>query len=145
MKPFSTLIHPLHASLSSLRSATLFSQPIRELDAPGYASLVLKPTDLKTLWKQVKEGVVTDSTVFHREVARMFANAIMYNAEDCTPSPLPFRLCPPQFWVTFGELMVAAVAVMTKDMAGDADKLCEGYRRSENFGNGGGRGRKRNL
>ena len=83
-KPFSTLIHPLHASLSSLRSATLFSQPIREQDAPGYSSLVLKPTDLKTLWKQVKEGIVTESVVFHREVARMFANAIVYNAENCT-------------------------------------------------------------
>jgi bromodomain-containing protein 8 len=84
-KPFSTLIHPLHASLSSLRSATLFSQPIREQDAPGYSALVLKPTDLKTLWKQVKEGIVTESIVFHREVARMFANAIIYNAETCTP------------------------------------------------------------
>ena len=84
-KPFSTLIHPLHASLSSLRSATLFSQPIREQDAPGYSSLVLKPADLKTLWKQVKEGIVTESVVFHREVARMFANAIVYNAEHCTP------------------------------------------------------------
>jgi len=41
--------------------------------------------------------------------------------------------------------MVAAVAEMTRDMAGDADKLCEGYRRSENFGNGSGRSRKRKL
>ena len=82
-KPFSALIHPLHAALCSLRSATLFSQPIREGDAPGYYSLIRKPVDLKTLWKQVKEGVITDSVVFHREVARMFANAAMYNAENC--------------------------------------------------------------
>ena len=82
-KPFSTLIHPLHASLCSLRSATLFSNPIRESDAPGYYNLILKPTDLKTLWKQVKEGLVTESVVFHREVARMFANAAMYNPENC--------------------------------------------------------------
>jgi len=82
-KAFSTLIHPLHASLCSLRSATLFSNPIREQDAPGYSSLVLKPTDLKTIWKQVKEGIITESIVFHREVARMFANAIVYNAENC--------------------------------------------------------------
>jgi bromodomain-containing protein 8 len=82
-KAFSTLIHPLHASLCSLRSATLFSNPIREQDAPGYSSLVLKPTDLKTIWKQVKEGIITESVVFHREVARMFANAIVYNAENC--------------------------------------------------------------
>lgn len=39
--------------------------------------------------------------------------------------------------------MVAAVWEMTKDMAIEADKLCEGHRRSENFGNGGGRIRKR--
>lgn len=82
-KPFNILIHPLHASLCSLKSATLFSQPIREQDAPGYFDLIKKPTDLKTIWKQVKEGVIGDSLVFHREVARMFANAIMYNAENC--------------------------------------------------------------
>jgi hypothetical protein len=82
-KSFSTLISPLHAGLSSLRSATLFSQPIREMDAPGYYELVKRPVDLKTLWKQVKDGIVPDSKVFHREVARMFANAIMYNKENC--------------------------------------------------------------
>jgi hypothetical protein len=38
---------------------------------------------------------------------------------------------------------VAPVSDFAKDMAADADKLCEGYRKSENFGNGGGRGRKR--
>ena len=129
-KPFSTLIHPLHASLSSLRSATLFSQPIREQDAPGYSALVLKPTDLKTLWKQVKEGIVTESIVFHREVARMFANAIVYNTEACTP---PFLT-----WVD-----LAPVGQMSRDMATEGLKLCEGYRMSENFRNDGGRVRKR--
>jgi hypothetical protein len=57
-KPFNILIHPLHASLSSLRSATLFSQPIRESDAPGYSNLILAPTDLKTLWKQVINQII---------------------------------------------------------------------------------------
>lgn len=84
-RPFNILIHPLHSSISSLKSAALFSQPIRETEAPGYSKLVYKPVDLKTLWKQVKEGIVTDSVVYHREVARMFANAIMYNDEDCIP------------------------------------------------------------
>jgi hypothetical protein len=91
-KAFSTRIHPLHASLSSLRSATLFSNPIREIDAPGYSKLVLKPTDLKTIWKQAKEGTITESIVFHREVARMFANAIVFNPENCT---IPFSFLFP--------------------------------------------------
>jgi bromodomain-containing protein 8 len=82
-KSFSTLISPLHSSLASLRSATLFSAPIREIDAPGYSALIKKPMDLKTLWRHVKEGRITDSAVYHREVLRMFANAVMYNPEKC--------------------------------------------------------------
>ena len=82
------------------------------------------------MWKQVKEGVISDSVVFHREVARMFANAIMYNAENCN--------VPEILRVT-----LAAVWQMAKEMGVEADKLCEGYRKSENFGNGGGRIRKR--
>ena len=39
--------------------------------------------------------------------------------------------------------MLAAVWEMTRAMAREGDKLCEEYRRSENFGNGGGRARKR--
>jgi hypothetical protein len=38
---------------------------------------------------------------------------------------------------------VAAVWVMTRAMAVEGDKLCDGYRKSENFGNEGGRGRTR--
>jgi hypothetical protein len=62
----------------------------------------------------------------------MFANAIMYNSENCT---LPICNDVDNF--------VAAVWQMTRDMAKEGLKLCEGYRRSENFGNEGGRSRKR--
>jgi len=128
-KAFPTLISPLNSSLLSLKSATLFSNPIRELDAPGYANLIKKPMDLKTLWKLVKDGTINDSKVYHREVLRMFANAIMYNAENCMPR-------------TFGVTDIAAVAEMSRDMAMEGDQLCEGYRKSENFATVGGR-RKR--
>jgi hypothetical protein len=40
-------------------------------------------------------------------------------------------------------LMVAPVWEMSIGMAKDGDKLCERYRKSENFGNGGGRVRNR--
>jgi bromodomain-containing protein 8 len=93
-KPFPTLIQPLHSSLTSLKSATLFSNPIREMDAPGYSQLIKKPMDLKTLWKLVKDGTVADSTIYHREVLRMFANAIMYNSENC--------MLPSSFFVSVG-------------------------------------------
>jgi hypothetical protein len=41
-------------------------------------------------------------------------------------------------------LIVAAVWDMARDMAGEADSLCDGYRKSENFGivEGGRRKRK---
>lgn len=38
---------------------------------------------------------------------------------------------------------LAPVGQMSRDMATEGLQLCEGYRRSENFGNGGGRVRKR--
>ena len=90
--------------------------------------------DLKTLWRLVKDGTITDSKTYHREVMRMFANAIMYNAEHCM-SPLFVR-------AGGGLIVVAAVGEMSRDMAREGDKLCEGYRKSENFGTEGTR-RKR--
>src|SRR2546423_6427711 len=96
-KPFPILIQPLHAGLSSLKSATLFSHPIREIDAPNYSNLIRYPTDLKTIWKQVKDGSITESRVFHREVARMFANAVMYNTEDCMSLMSLFHTFLPHF------------------------------------------------
>jgi hypothetical protein len=38
--------------------------------------------------------------------------------------------------------LIAAVAEMTRDMAQEGDKLCDGFRKSEGF-NGGSRARKR--
>lgn len=61
----------------------------------------------------------------------MFANAIMYNIEECIS---PVRNVD----------LLAAVWQMTREMALEGDKLCEGFRKSEKFGNEGGqRGRKR--
>ena len=62
----------------------------------------------------------------------MFANAIMYNAEHCMS----------RFLCERGLIVVAAVGEMSRDMAREGDKLCEGYRKSENFGTEGTR-RKR--
>ena len=44
---------------------------------------------------------------------------------------------------SFGLADLAAVWQMTREMAREGDKLCDGFRKSENFGNEGGRGRKR--
>jgi bromodomain-containing protein 8 len=81
--PFANQIQPVHELISFHRYGELFTSPILESQVPGYHSLIFKPTDLKTIWKQVKEEVITNGIVFHREIARMFANAIMFNAEDC--------------------------------------------------------------
>lgn len=73
----------MHELISAHRYTEFFARPILESEAPGYHSLVFKSTDLKTIRKQVKEEVITDGIVFHREILRMFANAIMFNPEDC--------------------------------------------------------------
>ncbi|CAG8460127.1 27374_t:CDS:2, partial [Racocetra persica] len=61
--------------------ASVFQNPIKEQDAPGYYSIVKQPMDLKTLKKRLRDGVIQDTDQFHRDLLLMFMNASVFNRE----------------------------------------------------------------
>ncbi|CAG8518538.1 20606_t:CDS:2 [Dentiscutata erythropus] len=61
--------------------ASVFQNPIKEQDAPGYYSIVKQPMDLKTLKKRLRDGVIQDTDQFHRDLMLMFMNASVFNRE----------------------------------------------------------------
>lgn len=97
------------------RHASLFANPIKERDAPGYSKIILRPQDLKTIksaisagqraalekekslgseisrsdssiWLPISEDLVPPKGIINyaqleKELMRMFANAIMFNAD----------------------------------------------------------------
>ncbi|KAK9358114.1 hypothetical protein V1504DRAFT_397589 [Lipomyces starkeyi] len=81
-RKFQALVAPLLANISSNRSASFFTNPVNENDAPNYHNLVYEPTDLRTIKGMVKEGRIQNSSELEREIMKMFANAVMYNRWD---------------------------------------------------------------
>ncbi|KAJ8100903.1 hypothetical protein POJ06DRAFT_83880 [Lipomyces tetrasporus] len=81
-RKFQTLVAPLLANISSNKSASFFTSPVNENDAPDYHDLVYEPTDLRTIKSIVKEGRIQTSSELEREIMKMFANAVMYNRWD---------------------------------------------------------------
>jgi hypothetical protein len=97
------------------RHASLFANPIKERDAPGYSKIILRPQDLKTIksainagqraalekekslgpdinksdssiWLPISEDLIPPKGIINyaqleKELMRMFANAIMFNAD----------------------------------------------------------------
>ncbi|KAF0445354.1 Bromodomain-containing protein [Gigaspora margarita] len=61
--------------------ASVFQNPIKEQDAPGYYSIVKQPMDLKTLKKRLRDGAIQDTDNFHRDLLLMFMNASVFNRE----------------------------------------------------------------
>ena len=72
------LISQMHGSIHS----TFFKDPVRAGDALNYFEIVKRPMDLKTLLQKVKAGQVTCTAEFKRDVALIFANAVMYNGTN---------------------------------------------------------------
>lgn len=68
--------------ISSHKNASLFQKPITEEHAPGYRSLIFRPTDLSAIKKSIENGSTRTNTEFHRDVALMFLNSIFYNPCD---------------------------------------------------------------
>jgi uncharacterized protein with ACT and thioredoxin-like domain len=62
--------------------STYFKEPVRQGEAMNYFEIIKKPMDLKTLLSNVKNGKITNSIEFTRDLALIFANAIMYNGAD---------------------------------------------------------------
>ena len=69
----------LHNQVSNHTHANLFDQPIKEMDAPNYYTVIKQPMDLKLMKQRIKEGAITSSMDLRRAFSLMFANALMYN------------------------------------------------------------------
>ena len=87
----------LHSQISQHRNGNIFHNPIKNSEAPDYHDIVKRPMDLKTIKMKVKDGAITNSLEYQRDILLMFANALMYNrpgsdvyimAEDVSRLPL---------------------------------------------------------
>ncbi|GBE79471.1 Bromodomain-domain-containing protein [Sparassis crispa] len=78
-KRFQNVIGMLHAQISQHRYGNIFHNPIKKSEAPDYHDIVKRPMDLKTIKSRIKDGLISTSLEFQRDVYLMFANAIMYN------------------------------------------------------------------
>lgn len=94
------MIGMLHSQISQHRNGTIFHNPIKPSEAPDYHDIVKRPLDLKTIKARVKDGVISNSLEFQRDIYLMFANAMMYNrpgsdvyvmAEDVSEAELSLR------------------------------------------------------
>ncbi|KZT74388.1 Bromodomain-containing protein [Daedalea quercina L-15889] len=78
-KRFQNMIGMLHSQISQHRYGNIFHNPIRKAEAPDYHDIVKRPMDLKTIKSRIKDGLISNSLEFQRDVYLMFANAMMYN------------------------------------------------------------------
>ncbi|KAN0097236.1 hypothetical protein V8E55_001682 [Tylopilus felleus] len=78
-KRFQTVIGMLHSQISQHRNGNIFHNPIKNSEAPDYHDIIKRPMDLKTIKARIKDGVISNSLEFQRDVYLMFANAMMYN------------------------------------------------------------------
>ncbi|KAF9247081.1 hypothetical protein BU15DRAFT_69923 [Melanogaster broomeanus] len=78
-KRFQTVIGMLHSQISQHRNGNIFHNPIKNSEAPDYHEIIKRPMDLKTIKARVKDGIISGSLEFQRDVYLMFANAMMYN------------------------------------------------------------------
>lgn len=92
-KKFQTVIGMLHSQISQHRNGNIFHNPIKPSEAPGYHDLVKRPMDLKTIKAKVKDGAITSSLEFQRDVYLMFANAMMYNRPNSNVYRLTEQVC----------------------------------------------------
>ncbi|KAG5366903.1 Bromodomain-containing protein 1 [Yarrowia sp. B02] len=81
-RKFQNVAGNLLSNISSNKSASFFTHPVNPNSAPNYYALIFSPTDIRTIKAQVKDGRISSTSELEREVAKMFANAIMYNPWD---------------------------------------------------------------
>ncbi|KAJ3739379.1 hypothetical protein DFH05DRAFT_502757 [Lentinula detonsa] len=78
-KRFQNVIGMLHSQISAHRNGAIFHNPIKNSEAPDYHEIVKRPMDLKTIKSKIKDGAISNSLEFQRDIYLMFANAMMYN------------------------------------------------------------------
>jgi len=71
-----------HSSVQSNPISSIFRDPVKESEAPGYTSIVKRPMDLRTLAKKLRDGKVTSTEEYRRDLMLMLANAVMFNHEE---------------------------------------------------------------
>ncbi|KAL0070742.1 hypothetical protein AAF712_001963 [Marasmius tenuissimus] len=108
-KKFQNVIGMLHSQISQHRNGTIFHNPIRDSEAPDYHDIVKRPMDLKTIKAKIRDGVITNSLEFQRDIYLMFANAMMYNRPG------------------------SDVYVMAEDMMLDCEDYIQTFRQTEGF------------
>ncbi|PKC15206.1 Bromodomain-containing protein, partial [Rhizophagus irregularis] len=81
-KTWQKLVNMILHEINNHRFASVFQNPIREQDAPGYYDIVKQPMDLKSLKKRLREGTIHDTNSFHRDLMLMFMNASVFNREE---------------------------------------------------------------
>ncbi|CAG8522593.1 3726_t:CDS:2 [Diversispora eburnea] len=75
-KTWHKLVTMILQEISNHRYASVFQNPIREQDAPGYYDIVKQPMDLRTLKKRLRDDQ------FHRDLMLMFMNASVFNRKE---------------------------------------------------------------
>lgn len=79
LKRFQAVISMLHSQISQHRNGNIFHNPIKDSEAPDYHEIVKRPMDLKTMKTKIKDGLISNSDDYQRDLYLMFANAMMYN------------------------------------------------------------------
>lgn len=74
----------LHSQISQQRNGTIFLHPIKQSEVPDYHDIVKRPMDLKTIKNRIRDGIISNSLEFQRDVYLMFANAMVYNRPGST-------------------------------------------------------------
>ena len=85
----------LHTQISTHRSGNIFQQPIRKADAPDYFDIVKRPTDLKTIRARVRDGTISTSPQYIRDIYLMFANSLMYNRPGSDVHTMAYEVSRP--------------------------------------------------
>lgn len=73
------LLLMLYNQVSNHTHANLFHQPIKEVDAPDYYTLIKQPMDLKLIKQRIKDGQIASPLDLRWALSLMFANSLMYN------------------------------------------------------------------
>ncbi|XP_063391825.1 bromodomain-containing protein 9-like [Cydia fagiglandana] len=70
----------VYKRICSHRYAQHFQRPVTDDLAPLYSRIVRRPTDLSTIRRRIKDGVIRTTAEFTRALLLMFSNALMYNS-----------------------------------------------------------------
>jgi bromodomain-containing protein 8 len=101
-KKFQGLIIGLHQQIHQHKCGAIFHQPIKPSDALDYHSIIHHPIDLKTIKARVRAGEISSSLEYRRDIALMFANAMMFNRPSSDVYKMAEEACallPLRSWV----------------------------------------------